>query len=75
MARKSRWSEKVEICQGLDMYLVERWGYSVRIRRYAWNPRLKKHVIAETLLILNNNLLETLWNLRMKAFMETKNEH
>ena len=75
MPRKSRWSEKIDICNGIDMYLVERRGYTVRIRRYAWNNKKKKHIIGETLPIINNDILETLWNLRMAAFMETTNEH
>lgn len=72
MARKSRWFEIAEICNGIDMYLVERHGYMVRIRHYYWNSKKKKHIIGETLPILNNDILETLWNLRMNAFMETK---
>lgn len=74
MARKSRWAEKVEICTGIDMYLIERRGYMLQIRRYKWDTKRKIHVIGEIIPIKNNSLFETLWNLRMDAFMKHKKE-
>lgn len=74
MPKKTKRQEMSECCQGMDMFVVVKYGLSgQRIRRYKWDPERQMHKAAEYIKPNGRNIQAQLIDLRMQENERLKN--